>query len=835
LPKDFSLDHGLIAVDHEMTRDLDRILIDGETVEFLDLPGGPIGIAPVAALVLGLVGVGATAASFALGSPLSGPSAPKRAINPASRSRGFEGVSNSTGGGHFLPFGYGQHRVGGHMIYYADQSPPDVLVTDSEETSILKSTVATAVRFGVSARVAIAAGPIEEIADIQIDGNPITDYKGAIYTALLGEADDIIPRAFLATRVEKLVQAPVTVGAGPVIATSDTELDFFEVLILFTNGLWYEKDQEIHGPKVELKVEYREMGASTWIVLTGGNISHRDRSVAPVEMLVRSKSLLRARYDVRVTRITSDTHLNTTVGISQPADGDDVFRFEKLIQVQNEASAHPGIAQLAVVGISLDQQAQTLGSTFTTKCKFTKLIRVYTTTTSFSLQWTQSPAWCAAHFITDKQWGLGRFFDYTDIDIAAFLDWASYCSAQVSDGRGGMEPRCLFDYYQDVQEPAQEVLRRIALAGDAALVNTGGKWRPVIDRASATEQIFSEANIQPGSLVYRWIDRTQLATRIFVDFLNQERSWRRDVFTQDDETSLLTGESPVEATLELFGVTRPSQVARFAARLMRHNQLGTTEVDFVTGLEGLAIGVGSVFGLSSKAVGAGIGSGKVIAVGNGGKQLYLDEMVNIVAAKAYTLTIQHARENTIESQAILETGDRRLDVVTVANNWTSEVCPGDNYSLEETAISLELFRCTELSLADDYRRRVRGRKYDPAVYTFTIVNPTDALPSTPPDPRTFPTHIIGTIKLRIIKGSGSIRHIHGSLPIVKFGLIREFEVFWKFPADEGYNSLGVSRNRSFRLDDVKIAATYEFLAIPISPFGQRRSLDAAVTSSVVVT
>ena len=70
-----------------------------------------------------------------------------------------------------------------------------------------------------------------------------------------------------------------------------------------------------------------------------------------------------------------------------------------------------------------------------------KKVRVYTNPTTYTVQYSNNPAWCILDFLTCYN-GMGLSYD--EVDIQSFIDAANYCSALV-DGESRFSLNIILD------------------------------------------------------------------------------------------------------------------------------------------------------------------------------------------------------------------------------------------------------------------------------------------------------------------------------------------------------------------------------------------------------
>lgn len=140
----------------------------------------------------------------------------------------------------------------------------------------------------------------------------------------------------------------------------------------------------------------------------------------------------RGRYRVEVLRANPDS--------TNSRQQDDV-EWADLIAVLDEQFSYPNTA---LVGgrIRASEQLNTTAPNLTFLAKF-HLCPIWDgvseASPNFTYAWTRNPAWVLLKIILDKRWGLGQWYEATDVDLPSFLDFAQHCNEIVYDGKHRLE------------------------------------------------------------------------------------------------------------------------------------------------------------------------------------------------------------------------------------------------------------------------------------------------------------------------------------------------------------------------------------------------------------
>ena len=724
--------------------DLDYVPEDGEEIELSVVPAGPL---PLAVIVgIGLIGIG-TGAAFGLKALQEAElkkeerRARRRAEREASATRDFDGIQNTVGADQVLPLVYGGPvKIGGHIISSFEQEIQhikpeiqDALVKqdpDAIDTVIKQNRLPTNSFSTLWTRLSLCAGPIEEITDVRVDDNPADDIDGLTYSTRVGNEDQPALHEFDKQTLTRIIQLPFTNAGGPATFETQLDVDTLTFQLNFPNGIidTIKANTGSGSLKVDFQVEYRnadDPGAS-FIDYKTFQLQYLTR--APVNINVQLPELDRGRYEVRVTRLSADDTGGEISNVQVQTLTEIIFGFRTF----------PGVANMGFKQIALAQLSTLLPNTYTAVVKGFKDIRMYTSTTKFTTGWTDNPAWCCAHYITNKTYGLGNRFTWDDIDILNFVEWATFCDELIDDGNGGFEKRCLISHVFDTEETAQDILLLFGLVGEARVIFDGSRWRAVIDRPREPVTGFNESEID--SFEYTFVPDERIS-RLITLFRNQDLDWSVDAPPFEDQSIIAGGNEFKNERVELFGMDRLSQAERVAKRLMNESILRNKTVRMVTNTEALDLKVGDLFHFTTTETNP-LGAGRLLLV-ESDLRVRIDQDLTFEASTQYVLHIYHVTDDYAEQRNLKQfTAQTTTDVVDIEiGGWERLLVAGDRYAILLATEAREIFECTSVSLADDFKMTIEGLKYDSLVYNPTIVNPQDATFNELPNPLKFPPEV----------------------------------------------------------------------------------------------
>lgn len=705
-------------------------------------------------------------------------------VEDVSGTKRFTGAQTSAGSGQPIPIIFGTVRAGGHIIESFNQvkfsagldEDDSGVVRQPHNNSGLDSQVAVGAET-LNTRLIYCHGPIESMSELRIDGNPIENVPGIAYELNSGtKVFDRPPLGFDERKDERSIVTIVNTEDGAVTERTTQPVKAFEVGLLFTGGL-YDINSEGNRTKrkVKLKVEYREVATPelSFTELETIEVSASNRS--PVDVWVRlttpyaSENIL----DIRVTRLTADS---TDTSIS------DVFVWNKLVEVRGGKRVHPGVAQAAFRQVPQEQTA--VPRDYTAKISGLNDIRVYSDESTYTEEFTNNPAWCFLRWLTDNDFGPGRYYSYEEnVDLPAFIDWANFCNESVPDGRGGYHNRCQIDVEFRNTTSSSRIIEIFAQAGDADIINQSGTWTVLPHRDTPVMKQLDEGSYKKDSLSVNYLSLDERPAAITGTFINQERDYKSDSITQVDREIAASAQSIPPEKLNLIGITRPSQIQRTLDSRLNFVRIADETITAEFGLSAISLKVGDVVKLSTATAAHGIVSGSILATNQ--IEITLDREFLMEASKSYEISVPNG-DSVDVLQLVSPDEDETTSLVRVNNvKWSSPIFPGMTYAIGELQDSTELFRVTNKTLNRQYNSQMTLHKYSTDIFDNSIeVDPVESF-ATVPDPRLQPNAAckVGAVQRDSTShgSSDAIQNIDVTwcAPSVGNSLVAGYRILWR--------------------------------------------------------
>lgn len=295
----------------------------------------------------------------------------------ASATYGFSGIQNSTRVGAPIPVVYGQHRVGGQILntYVETRNDSDV----------------------VHLLLALSEGEISLIQGVEINGQPIANYTEIVKRERLGTNTQTAIGLF-GDKTATTYQAEGQLTTTFITYTTQGEnLNGFVVKLTLPGGLFRVHDSgSLVMTSVSVEVDYKLSSSGTWI--TGPRQTISDNKRAVMRRQIRVDGLAAGQYDIRVRRTTAESTSSTVVNA--------VVR-EAITELINDGYTYPNVALLSVEAVATNQLSG--GIPRVTAEVLGVKVKQFFADLTYTVAWSQNPAWIVFDILTNERYGHGRF------------------------------------------------------------------------------------------------------------------------------------------------------------------------------------------------------------------------------------------------------------------------------------------------------------------------------------------------------------------------------------------------------------------------------------------
>jgi len=373
-------------------------------------------------------------------------------------------------------------------------------------------------------------------------------------------------------------------------------------------------------------------------------------------------------WDIRVSRVTADS---TSVALQNATFWDS---FTEIIDAKliYPNSALAALSVDAEKFSSIPRRGYELkGVLVRIPSNYNPVTRVYTGVWdgTFTISWTDNPAWCFFDLLTTPRYGLGDFIDIAQVDKWALFTIGQYCDELVSDGLGGLEPRFTCNLYLQTREEAYNVIVSFASIFAGLAYWSSGSVTATQDSPSDPVALFTPANVintGAGAFSYTGSSLKSRHTVALVTWNDPADRYKQKVeYVEDTEGIAKYG--IVQTEVIAIGSSSRGQAHRLGRRILFAERMETEVINFRAGLDGLSVAPGEVI-QTSDPVRAGVRvGGRFISATSAA--VVLDAPVTIDAGKAYTLWAV-LPDGTVQSRAVT-TGASTTDTLAVSPDFTA--------------------------------------------------------------------------------------------------------------------------------------------------------------------
>jgi hypothetical protein len=257
---------------------------------------------------------------------------------------------------------------------------------------------------------------------------------------------------------------------------------------------------------------------------------------------------------------------------------------------------------------------------------FTELSYIYketalpsTPTNMVLYKWSDNPAECILHLLTNEDNGLGIPFEQIDLDY--FVAARDYFNEQIPDPLNSPNTmkRCMLNMVLDTVDNARAHIDNICATCHSALYETNGKIRIIVDREAEEPltNLNEDLHLISDSLKVISLPAKELPNQINITYLNKDNNYSRDPITvEDPKLSRSIGYGSLrKMEMDLRGITDESHAYLEGLRLIKTARYTNFSISFKTALSGFPFEIGDVFRLESTTFGWGTldGNGEFIA------------------------------------------------------------------------------------------------------------------------------------------------------------------------------------------------------------------------------
>lgn len=417
-----------------------------------------------------------------------------------------------------------------------------------------------------------------------------------------------------------------------------------------------------------------------------------------------------APWDIRVSRITADS-------VSSALNNKTVWA--AYTEIVDEKFNYPNSA---IVAISVDASQF---RSIPTRAYDVKLLRVqipsnYDPVTreytgvwdgTFTVAWTDNPAWCFYDLLTNTRYGLGAFVSAAQVDKWALYAIGVYCDELVPNGYGVLEPRFTCNAYLQTQAEAFQVLTAMASVFRGMAYWAAGSITAVQDAPADPVFLFTEANVENGLFSYSGSAKHARHTVALVQWNDPDDGYTlKPEYVEDLDGIARYG--VVETTVTAFACTSRGQAHRVGQWLLYSERMETESIGFTCGTDGIYLRPGDVFAVQDQHR-AGIRYGGRMTAATS-TSLTLDAAITINTGETYTVKVV-LPDGTLDTRTVTNTPGS-VTVLTVSVAFTLTPVAPAVWMVTSSALEPRRYRALSVVEVERHKYEVQGIEHNATKY-----------------------------------------------------------------------------------------------------------------------
>jgi len=417
-----------------------------------------------------------------------------------------------------------------------------------------------------------------------------------------------------------------------------------------------------------------------------------------------------APWDIRVSRITADS-------VSAALNNKTVWA--AYTEIIDEKFNYPNSA---IVAMSVDASQF---KTIPTRAYDVKLLRVqipsnYNPVTrtytgvwdgTFTVAWTDNPAWCFYDLLTNARYGLGEFIAASQVDKWALYAIGVYCDEMVPNGYGVNEPRFTCNLYLQTQAEAFQVITSLASVFRGMAYWAAGSITAVQDSPADPVFLFTEANVENGLFTYSGSAKNARHTVALVNWNDPDDGYTlKPEYVEDLDGIARYG--VVETTVTAFACTSRGQAHRVGKWLLYSERMETESIGFVCGTDGIYLRPGDIFAVQDQHR-AGIRYGGRIRSATS-TSITIDRAITINSGETYTVKVV-LPDGTLDTRTVTN-APGSATVLTVSVAFTATPVSPAVWMVTSNVLAPRLYRALSIVEVERHKYEVQGVEHSATKY-----------------------------------------------------------------------------------------------------------------------
>lgn len=599
----------------------------------------------------------------------------------------WNGISTTSGQNNPIPITYGTVRSGGQTI--------GKYITNDGDKQYLNWLVAA------------GYGPLE-IYDIQLNDNPVENYKDVSVEIRSGENNQSVIRNFNDTISTKNLGYEILEDEWRTDIATGNATQGIIIYVECSNGLYYANDSGgLDETWVKIEAQYAPKGTEAWKSFFGNEyaVTISGKKSSAIRKQYRVDNLPEGEYDVRI-RVVDRGHPVTSTRASTR------IWWTAVSSIVYDDFAYPGIALIGIRALATDQLS---GSPTLKFMKRKKAVQVYNPDKGYEEKAADNPAWAAydmvhrAEHIVDARTGAWTYSSNgANADLMLyqqFADWAEYCDT--------------FNLKLNIEinssgELLDVVNKYVSAVGRGMVELFGTKYGCCWDGPKEAVQMFGMGNIISGTFQETFLQTSDRANAVEVTFTNAQKDYERDTVKIYGPT-FDTDEYDNTSQLSYDGITDYKQAYREGMFQLYCNMYMVRAVSFQADIDAIACTVGDVIYVSHDVPKWQV-SGRIHSV-NGNVVVVEAIMENYDNTKQYQFAYRASKTDTryeVACQEIKTIGS--MTQLIIGAFPKTPPAAGDIFDISEVSKGTKKFVVRSISRAQDFTREIEALEYNENVF-----------------------------------------------------------------------------------------------------------------------
>lgn len=637
-------------------------------------------------------------------------------------------------------------------------------------------------------------GPVTNIKDITIDGNPLANYDDVEVNLRYGTNDQAVIPNFADSYADQSLSYKLTTDDYATQRIDGNATEGIELTFEFPSGLFRSNDDGgLEETSVTIGMEYRKYGAADWLSFKTGSLKVTGSSSSAIRRVVRVDNLAQGQYEVRCKILNQDGTTNRYINTCY---------WTVVSSIVYDDFSYPNMVLVGIQALATDKLS---GSSPNVTWKHTRaVVQVWNpNTASYEEKPATNAAW-ACYDLTHccrklKNINTGSYEYLVEGAPAGlilyddFLAWASAC-----DSRG-----LVCNYILDASGDMDAAWKPFEAAGRGKVVRRGTRYGCIYDHAADPVQMFSVGNIRSGTFSLDYLPIDDRANCVEITYNNEDKDHERDsmmVYGEDyDESDSV--DNPTQITLD--AITDPDRIFKEGKYYLRKNKYLIRTCTFEADVDAIACQVGDNILVQHDIPQWGFG-GRIVSATT--TQLKLDKELTLEAGKTYEITVRLQDDTLVKRSVVAPVETTTTDTITVSTPFEAVPAQYDIYSFGEYGISTKPFTVASITRTNDEVRKISALEYNEAVYTEATDVP--VINYSQLDSEVAVTNLsLGQENFRQSDGS-VMSNIYVSWTVARGKISASFEVFLSTDSGATYRLYAKTSEQSLVIPNVKELKTY---------------------------